>query len=127
MSELQNFFLTLPAYYRQIKLHHKNAHAEKSDVGKIENAYNVLASPSSFSQSFISISVPSAGKSLFPLFATPVIFHLKIHSQLLDYLLGLHVGCTQGSQESCCPPAGKWFPLQPTLKERGEDWEIELA
>lgn len=52
MSELQNFFLTLPAYYRQIKLHHKNAHAEKSDVGKIENAYNVLASPSSFSQSF---------------------------------------------------------------------------
>jgi len=52
MSELQTFFLTLPVYYMKIKLHHKNYHAGKSGMGNLENAYNMMASASSSSQSF---------------------------------------------------------------------------
>lgn len=37
MSEIQNFFLTLPVYYMQIKLYHKNVHVGKSDTRELEN------------------------------------------------------------------------------------------
>lgn len=112
---MQNFFLTLPVYYVQIKLHYKNSNTRKSDMEELENTYDMTGRSSSFSQSFH--IHPCLSESLFPLFVTPVIF--KLCSWLLGSLpLELHIGCTWGSQESCCPPAGKRFALQPTSKEK---------